>query len=79
MRTVRVVQQCGFSDLNLPALCTPEFRIRAEKKPGRRLLSRAAGKLEEDNLFRIRKWNSRCTTSCAKISQKMEYRTKIRK
>jgi hypothetical protein len=31
--------------------------IRAVKKPGRSLLPRTAGKLEDDNLFGIRKWN----------------------
>jgi len=41
------------------------------KKPRRRLLSRAAGKLEEDNLFRIRKCNSACTISYAKTFQKL--------
>jgi hypothetical protein len=52
-------------------LCTkqPEASIRAVKKPGRSLLSRAAGKLERHNLFQIRKWNLSCTIAGAKKIQ----------
>jgi hypothetical protein len=61
-----------FGCLAARAVATLGDRIRAIKKPGRRLLSRAVGKLEDDNLFRIRKWNQNCTKSGAKTFQKMD-------
>ena len=62
-----------FSDVEPACVVqTPDVRIRAVKKPGRRLLPTTGGKLEEDNLFGIRKWNWSCTILSAKTSQKMD-------
>jgi hypothetical protein len=69
----------GFSDGEPPVWQLTGVRIRAVKKPGRSLLSRAAGKLEQDNLFGIRKWNLSCTKTGAKTFQKLNIEPKIRK
>src|ERR1041385_2131789 len=71
MRTVWVVQLFA-SDVQLRLVASSRRALHPGwKKPGRRLLSRAAGKLEEDNLFGIRKWNWICTRIRAKAFQKL--------
>src|ERR1051326_6542847 len=79
MRTVWVVQLFA-SDVQLRLVASSRRALHPGwKKPGRRLLSRAAGKLEEDNLFGIRKWNSSCTNAGAKSSQKMDKFEKLKR
>src|SRR6476469_3281919 len=49
----------------------PGANIQAVKKPGRSLLSETEEKLEDYNLFRIRKSFGHCTIMCSKISNKV--------
>jgi hypothetical protein len=65
----------GFSSVQVvqrPASCnSQEVSIQAEKKPRGRLLSSTEEKLEECNLFRIRKFSDDCTITCSKTSNKV--------
>jgi hypothetical protein len=56
--TVCAVQLFVVFGCQVPVVAARTLGIRDEKKQRRSLLSRAAGKLEEGNLFRIRKWNN---------------------
>jgi hypothetical protein len=55
----------------------PGACIEAVKKPGRSLLSGTQEKLEDHNLFRIRKLFRHCTIMCSKISNKVNRMAEI--